>query len=306
MKVTNLWEMGQVFVKFFCKKENEKQLLSDWNKMLDDYPILCDLWSDVSGALEGTPTFVSIENIDKMGMSAWGQPAPSKGIDRFVIFVGNKYFANDSFSQRKAILFHELGHLYVYKKGLLAQLRSDWKKGEALFEVFVAPLEIQDPENINSYKEWIKRFYDSYVFDVLKVPDEYFANLWVKENFVNVFDRLMEKEYEESKIFLENGLSNIQKGLMNFPIFSLIRRLDTLVLLIEKKDYLNEFLELTKSSWSELEKYTSKSEYLFLKKFEKKIVKVITSLEDANRLLIKAFEEYIKHLPIKIFPKKCL
>jgi len=298
MKVTNLSDIGQTFIMLTCKKGNEMQLLSDWSRMLDDYPILCDLWSDVITAEGGA--LASIETLDKRGMSAWGQPSPSNGVDRFVIFVCKKYFAKNSFSQRKAILLHELGHFYVHKKGILAQLRQDWKKGEALFRVFIAPLEIQDSEHVDSYKEWFKKFYDQYIFDLLKIPGEYYANLWVKVNFEDIFGSLLEGQYEGSKSFFETGFSNLQKGLIKFPLFSLILRLNALILLIDDKANLEKFMKLKEDCWSELEKCTTKDGFQFLKEFEGKIVRLSASLESANALLIDALEKYIRSFPIKV------
>ena len=298
MKVTNLYDIGQSFILFTCKKCNEKQLLSDWKRMLDEYPILCDVWSDVITAVGGA--LASIENLDKRGMSAWFQPSPINGVDRFVIFVGEKYFANNSFSQRKAILLHELGHFYVYKKGILAQLQRDWKKGEALFSVFIAPLEIQDSEHVDSYKEWFKKFYDHYIFDLLKIPGEYHANLWVKVNFEDVFCSLLDEKYESSKSFFENDFSNLQKGLIKFPLFSLILRLNGLLLLIDDESISKKFMKLTEDCWSKLEKYTTKDGFRFLKELKSKIMRLSTSSKSANAFLIDALEKYIRIFPIEV------
>jgi len=297
LKVTDLSDIGQAFIMFTCRKENEAQLLSDWSKMLGDYPILCDLWSNVVVAVGGA--LASIQALDKRGMSAFGQPSPRAGIDRFVIFICKKYFAKDSFSQRKAIILHELGHFYVYKKGFLTQLRRNWKKGEELFRVFIAPLEKQDSEHVNSYKQWFRRFYDNYIFDLLKIPGEYYADLWVKENFRDIFEVLLENKYEGYKSFLDAGFSILQKSLIKFPLFSLILRLDALILLIDDKGNLERFAKLKESCWSELEKYTTKDGFRFLKDFEKNIIKLSTSLESANRLLINGLEKYIKNFPIR-------
>lgn len=302
MKVTNLSDIGQAFIALCCKRENEKQLLSDWSRMLKDYPILCDLWSNVIVAEGGA--LASIETLDKRGMAAWGQPSPRAGIDRFVIFVCKNYFAKNSWSQRKAILLHELGHFYVYKRRLLAQLRREWKKGEALFRVFIEPLEIQDSEHVNSYKGWFKNFYDNYILDLLKIPGEYYANLWVKENFGDVFDSLLENEYEGYQSFLKTGFSNLQKGLVKFPLFSQILRLNALILLIQDKANLERFVKLKEDCWCELDKYTTKNGFQFLKVFKEKIIRLSTSLESANELLIDAFEEYIKSFPIRIDSSK--
>ena len=296
--MTNLSDIGQAFIMITCKKENEMELLSDWNKMLDDHPILQDLWSDVivaqGGALE------SIETIDKRGMPAWGQSAPTRKFDRFVIFVCKEYFAKENFNQRKAILLHELGHFYVYKKGLLEQLRQDWKKGEDLFRVFVAPFETQNSQHIDSYRDWLRRFYDDYIFDLLKIPGEYYASLWVRENFKDIFDDLLDSEYEGHKAFFDAGFSTIQKGLVKFVLFSLILRLNGLILLIDDEVNLERFKRLEEDCWSELKGYTTKSGFRSLKDFEYRIRKLSTSTESANEHFPEALEEYIRSFPVEL------
>lgn len=296
MKVTNLSDIGLTFIMLICRKENEKQLLSDWKRMLDDYPILCDLLSDVVIAKGGS--LQSIDTLDRRNMSAFGQPSPVGGTDCYAIFVCEKYFTLEN-NRRKAILLHELGHFYVYKKGLLAKLRQSWEKGEQLFEVFIKPLKVQDMEHVESYQKWLKDFYDNYIFDLLKIPGEYYADLWVKENFGDAFNSLIESKYEEMKLFMETGFSKLQKGLVKFPLFSLILRLSVFILLIDDKTNLDKFMRLKTDSWSELKKCTTESGFQFLRDFEKEIIRLSTSPE-ATCNLIDALEIYVKSFPIKV------
>jgi hypothetical protein len=297
IKITHLYDLAQTFVMLICRKDNEKQLVLDWNRMLEDYSILCDLWSNIIVAKGGA--LQSIETLDKMGESGWSQPAPSTNVDRYEIFVCEKYFANNSIDQRKAILLHELGHFYVYKIELLTPLRNDWKKGEDLFNVFIAPLEKHDRKNINSYREWFKRFYINYVFDLLKLPGEYFANLWIKQNFGDVFNSLLESKYDANRFFLSTDFSIIQKSLIKFPVFLLILRISALIVLTDNKLMQNRFVMLKKECYGILQKNTNKKEFKFLKEFEKRTIKLSTSIELANKQLITVLEEYILKFPIK-------
>lgn len=176
-----------------CKKQNLLTLTKDWSQLLTDHPILCDLWSDVVEAMGAPLGF--LQKMDIRGEPAYAHPAPVPGFDRYIIMFAVKYFMKPV-SSRQGIIVHELGHFYIYRRKLLEQLRVS-RDSSAFFSQFILPISKFYQQLTATQKQGLKDFFDSYILDVLKVPGEILANLWVKENFGRMFVEVFKCQLEE-------------------------------------------------------------------------------------------------------------
>jgi hypothetical protein len=282
-----------------CEKDYLLTLAKEWDQLLTTYPIFCDLWSDVVEA-RGSP-LKFIQRMDAGGELAFANPAPVPSFDRYIILFSRKYFLKPSIT-RQGVIMHELGHYYVYRKRLLEQLRVSRESSE-FFLQFITPI-------LNFYKgwgtqqkQWIKNFFDSYILDVLKVPGEIFANLWLKENCKEVFVEVFKCQFEEYKMVLR-GKEKIHKTLIKFPAFSLILRLNGLSLLAQDVTELLEEKNALKAFKQSLRKMlidsARQNEYESFLLFEKSIIETSCSFETANSTLPQIFNDLLMKIPLRV------
>ena len=298
MKTKLLSDLNDSPLLLMCAKDDLLQLTKDWAQLLTAYPILSDLWSDVIEA-KGVPLNF-IQGMDIHGELAFAHPAPVPGFDRYIVLFSGKYFLKSS-TTRQGIIMHELGHYYVYRKRLLEQLRVS-RDSDAFFSQFIAPTVNFFQEWTTPQKQWIKKFFDSYVIDVLKVPGEIFANLWLKENFKEEFIEVFKCQLEEYRMVL-CGKEKITKTLVKFPVFSLILRLRGLSILVqdvtellEEKKALEVFeLSLRKT----LKDSACQNEIEPFRVFEESMIEASCSFETANFTLPEIFNDFLLKIPLR-------
>lgn len=307
MKVTLLSDLNSSLLLLTCRKENLLILAKDWAQLLADYPIFCDLWSDFTEA-KGQLLNWLLE-LDRQGEMAYGSPAPVPRSDRYIILFCQRYFSKSS-EFRRAVIIHELGHFYIYHKKFLEQLRKSRESSRPVFTQFIAPILTVYQKWPLFQKEWIKNIlFDINVLDILKIPGEIFANLWVKENFEQIFIQVFEGQLEGYKL-AQRGKERIRgtlgwRALIKFLMFSLILRLDGLSVLVED-DYgklrgpMEELREFRESCWKTLQEFARQGEFETLKIFEDRIIKASCSLKDSNELLPNIFKEFVNNVPLRI------
>jgi len=291
LKVKSLVELNSAFLMLSCRKENYKTLLNDWNQMLDFYPILCDLWSDVletKGKLHE-----ALETLDKQDQMPYGEPHTVSGTDRYIILFTQKYFQKLA-ETRRAIIIHELGHFYVYKTGLLKNLRLKWPDGMNMFEFFVGTVK-QDPTWYNKNEQWLRKLYDDYVFDILKIPGEIYANQWVKENFIDTLNLVVGGQLEQYRYIVSNIDTRIRTKMIRFPLFAIILRLEGLLMLTNgiTKNLEDETRHLLRLSWEKMSKFLNRREVENFKKTKQEIMRVCSSVRTSNDDLFSLFQSYV-------------
>ena len=282
-----------------CKKQDLLTLTKDWSQSLSDHSILCDLWSDVIEAT-GTPLNF-LQKMDITGELAFAHPAQIAGSDRYLILFATKYFLKPV-AIRQGIIGHELGHFYVYRKKLLEQLRVS-RDSTAFFSQFVFPISIFYQQWTKAQKQWIKNFFDSYVLDILKVPGEIFTNLWVKENLGRIFVEVFKCQLEEYRMVLR-GKEKIHKPLVKFPTFSLMLRLNGLLVLSQDVKELSEEKKVLEAFEQSLEETlidsSGTNNFETFVSFEKSIMEASCSLETANSKLPQIFNNFLTKIPLKV------
>ena len=288
LKVKTLVNLNSTFLMLACGKENYRTLVKDWNQLLEIYPILCDLWFDfveAKGKLQK-----SLEILDKRGEMPYGEPHPVSGRDRYVILFTQKFF-EEQVEMRRAITLHELGHFYVYQPRILKNLRSKWSAGRSMFGVFVSLVQT-DPIWYNKNKEWLRKIYEYYVFDVLKIPGEIYANLWVKENFTNAFNLVVEGQLERYEYLAKNINATIKTKVIKFPLFSIILRLEGLLMLINgvTKDRLQQLLS---SCWRKMSRFLLSKEIEAFEQTKQEVMRVCSSPQTADKELFGVFEKFV-------------
>ena len=301
IKVTSLSDLNSSPLLLACRKENQLVLAKDWNQLLTDYPILCNLWSDF---IEAKGKLLnSLVELDRRGEMAYGSPAPVPRFDRYIILFCQRYFSKNS-EFRRAVIIHEVGHFCIYRKKFLEQLRKSRESSHPVFSQFITPILTVYQSWPVQQKEWVKRFFDSYVLDILKIPGEIFANLWVKENFEELFIRVLEGQLQGYKL-VPKGKEKIHNTLVKFIMFALILRLDGLSMLTED-DYekvrgiMQELQEFRESCWKALRESARQGELEIFRSFENRIIKTSCSLKDSNEVLPDIFKEFVNKVPLRI------
>ena len=292
VKVKTLSDLSSTLLLLACSKENYRTLLKDWNQLLDIYPILCDLWSDVIEAQGNLQK--SIEILDKRGELSSGQPAPVSGIDRYVIIFTPKFFEKQA-ETRLATTLHELGHFYVYQTGMLKNLRLKWPAGMDMFKVFASIVK-QDPIWYNEQEEWLRKLYEYYVFDVLKIPGEIYANLWVKENFTNAFNLVVEGQLEGYEYLANNIDTKIKTKVVKFPFFSIILRLEGLLMLMNgaTKNLKEKLQQLRRLCWKNMSRFLLPKEIKAFEQTKQEVMRVCSSPQTADKELFNVFKKFVK------------
>lgn len=293
LKVKTLVNLNSTFLMLACRKENYKTLLEDWTHLLDTYPILCDLWSDVVETTQLPKLEESLERLDKQGEMPYGQPVPDQ--DGYVILFTQKHFEKQA-KMRWAITLHELGHFYVYQTGMLKNLRGKWPVGGEMFEVFVGIVK-QDSVWYNEQKEWLRRLYEYYVFDVVKIPGEIYANWWVKENFINTFNLVVDGQLEKYEYLANNIDKNIETKVAKFPLFSIVLRLEGLLMVINgvTKDAKEKLEQLLAVCWKKMSRFLHAKEIETFEQTKQKIMDVCSSPQTSDRELFNVFQRYVNN-----------
>lgn len=275
--------------------------------MLSNYPILCDFRSDIIEA-KGSLLTLSLE-LDRRGEIAEAFPSPISELASYIILVGAKYFTQTP-KIRQATIIHELGHFYVYRKKLLEQLRVTRDSIDPLFMEFIAPsLKVHEKLPVLQ-KEWIRKtLFGIYVLDILKIPGEIFANLWVKQNFEEIFIHFLKAQFDEY-MAAANGEQRIQgtfcaNALIKFCMFSLILRLDGLSILVgddygKSQGVMGQLKEFRESCWKTLKKSSHKGEFETFRSFEDIIISASCSIKDSNEVLPNIFKEFVRGVPLRI------
>ena len=307
MKVEALSDLNDSPLLLACRSENHLALAKDWKKLLGDYPMLCDLWSDVIQA-KGQ-LLKRIAELDRQGEIAEAIPAPISRFSRYLILFSPKYFSK-AVEVREAVVIHELGHFYVYRKALLKQLSKSRVSSEPAFMQFIAPVQTRYQKLLLDYqKDWLKNtLFAINVLDVLKIPGEIFSNLWVKDNFEEMFSQVVETQFEEYRN-ASRGKEKVAgtfcyRALIKFMMFSLILRLDGLLILVDNsrgrlQKAKQEIQEFHKSCWKTLEDCAYDGELGAFAHFEKEIIDASCSLDGSNNHLPGIFEEFVKNLQLR-------
>jgi len=307
MKITSLSDLNDCLLLLASRKENLLVLGKDWNQLLTNYKILCDLRSDLI-EVKGSLVDLLLE-LERQGENAHALPAPLSSFDRYVILFCQNYFSKEPES-RQAVTMHELGHFYVYRKELLEQLRKSRESTDPIFVQFIAPISTFYQSLPVFQKEWIKNsLFAINVVNILKIPGEIFANLWLKENFEKMFINVFKGQLEIYKLSTK-GKEKIRKtfgarALIKFHAFSVILRLDGLATLAEVdygklREAMGELQRFRDSCWRTLQEYTSPREFETFRSFEKRIIKASCSLKDSNEILPNIFKEFVNKVPLRI------
>ena len=305
MKVTSLSDLNDSPLLLACRKENLLALTKDWNQLLSDYQILYDLWSDT---IEARGTLLTLlDELNRKGETAQAFPAPVSRFDRFIILVCEKYFSKRP-EFRLGTIVHELGHFYVYRKKLLERLRNLRDSSDPFFTQFIAPIRSVHQEWPSLQKRWAREtLFNINVLDVLKIPGEVFANLWVKGNFEGMFVQVVKSQLEEYKL-AQKGKEKIHgtfgwRALIRFHMFSLILRLDGLSLLaedvLELEGAIKELQEFRESCWNTLQEFAHHGEFETFRSYEKEIIDASSSLRGSNEALPDIFKEFLKKVPLR-------
>jgi hypothetical protein len=299
MRITTLSDLNDAPLFLMCTKEGLLPLTKDWAQLLTNYPIFCDIWSDVIEAKGSALNFLKM--MDERGESAFAAPAAVSGVDRYLLLFSGKYFLKP-YSSREGIIMHELGHFYVYRKRFLEQLGVVLRDAGVYFSQFIAPILNFYEGWATEQKQWIKNFFDSYVLDILKVPGEIFANLWLKENFKEMFAEVFKGQLEAYKMVLR-GKEKIHETLIKFPAFSLILRLNGLSILAQDVTELEEekkALEIfDKSLRKTLMGSARQNETVTFFSFEESIIEASCSFEAANSTLPQIFGDLLIKIPLR-------
>ena len=293
LKVKSLVDLNSTLLLLACQKKHHKRLLTEWYRLLEIYPLLCDLRSDVIETTGRPLLQKSLENLNKRGDLPYGQPVPDQKC--FVILFTEKFFEkNEQIS--KAIILHELGHFFVYQTGMLGNLRNNWPAGEDMFDVFVSVVK-QDPNWYKKVKEWLRRFYQYYVFDILKIPGEIYANIWVKDNFNNVVDLAVDSQVEN----LEHLAINIEKTsetkLIKFPLLSIVLRLEGLLRLMNGNQNRNveKIHQILDLCWKRMSKYLLPSEMEAFSRVKEEVMRICSSPQTADEQLFDFYEKFVNN-----------
>lgn len=278
-----------------CREEYNQALSKDLSEMRDTYPILQHLNSFARNARG--KLLETLEDFDKHNEMPFGIPSNAlQGL--YWIFFTRAYF-RESTEIRRAVTLHEFGHFYINQIKLLSDLRRKYKEQEdGMLQLFI--------QEIKQYKKWleeneeqIRHLYRYSVFEVLKTPEEIFANLWVKENFPDAFNPLMRLQLRNCEEIFEKTAPAPAK-VVKLRLLLIILRLEGLMILGSdiSGDLKSQFEALICSCWNKLSKQFP-NEVGDLEKITHDLLDTFSSPKSANEKLYHVYQKYLRYNALK-------
>jgi len=281
-----------IYLFLTCDPTFSTELLTIWFELIEEYSLLSDFFSDYIEPKGGVGVF--LERMERVQEIAWNQQAYTNGVKRWFIIVSSHFFKLE-LSIQKSVLLHEIGHIIVYEKKILEELRSKWPAGESLFDTFIQYVK-QDGSWFEINLGFLKEIFDNFVFDILKIPGEIYANQWVKQNCINYFLNVIKSQYNNYLQFDLNIHNQLRQKILKYAIFCTILRLDNLLLTSNGTNviYVN-INEKIDSLLSELKQITSKEDYDYMINKRNEIIQICKDVDAVNKRLFDLFKEFIEN-----------
>jgi len=274
-----------------CRDEFKTNFLIIWYELMDEFSFLSDIISDY---LEpGGKLLESLERMDRTNQPAWNQPISLGDSRKWLLLVSEHFFLMDDDVQ-KAVLLHEFGHILVFEKEILKELRSQWKDGEDLFHNFCSIVS-QNTSWYTSNLPFLKEIYEKCIFDILKIPGEIFANIWVKQNCNKYLPLIIEAQFNNYIEFEEQVSKQLSNMVLKYVLFCSILRYENLLIVINKKDNIyDEISEKIIESEKELSSLLGETQYNIMNDFRKEILKICPNLDEANLTLFEVYKKFVE------------
>ena len=284
-----------IILSLTCKDEFKIYFLKIWYDLLDEFSFLSDVISDY---LEPRGKLLeSLERMDRTNQPAWNQPLPFMGNRRWLLLVSEHFFRMDNDVQ-KAVLLHEFGHIIIYEKKIFKVLRSHWKEGEKLFQYFCSIVS-QDTSWYTLNLTFLKEIYEKIIFDILKIPGEIFANIWVKQNCNKYLPLVIENQFNNYLLFEEDFYKKLQNRVLKYVLFFLILRCENLLMVINKTNSLYDKISRKITEFDmELIRLLGETQYQKMNDFNNEILNVCPNPVEANSKLFKIYQKFVESFRI--------
>jgi len=281
---------------YTCNFELGTSLIKTWSELIDEYSFLMDFYSDYEEPNKEISEF--LKKMDRINEIATVRLAYLGGIKNWVITCGSLFFKYENEIQ-KSILLHELGHVIVNERNLVGSLFSQYQNIEHYFNIFCSNINKKNKYYISVEKS-IQDFFEFYIFDIIKIPGELYANLWVYFNCIKYFRIIIDNQFTNYKNINMQVRKNIKNRLLKHILIYLVLRLQVLLSVLKNDDELfDEITKYIEELLSELKILVTKKEYRIILKTKKQINKICYSLDDINRNYLVLFNNYLNNIKLK-------
>jgi len=295
-KTESLYDTN-IMLLYSCNYNSSTSLMKIWSEILEEYNFLSEFYSDYVEPTKEINDF--LEYIDRIEETAIIIKAYFNGIKRWLLVCG-KIFFNLKNNIQKAILLHEIGHIIVNEYNLFESLFIQYQDVDIFFDVFCSNIN-RDNKLFLDNEKWLRELFDFYVFDIIKMPGELFANLWVKINCNEYFKLIVNNQFINYKNINIKARKGIKNRLLKHVLVYLDLRLQFLITLIENDSELyNNIIKYNNEILKELQNLLSKKEYFIMLDIKNKIKEICNSPEEINKKYLNVFNFYINS--IKLLP----
>ena len=289
LKTLSLFDLD-IMLFLSCKNQYSISLLEVWDELTDEFPFLIDFYSDyiepdnqINAGLEWLTSIKEVSSV---------MPQYIDNVKRWILLC-TKYFFKKNKKNQKTIILHEIGHIVVFERKILEELRSKWDDVETLFDVFCSNIN-RDFYFFKKIESSLRDLFGNYIFDVLKIPGEYYANLWVKNNCNDYFNILIESQFNNYINADKEMPKNIKNRLLKYFLMYQIMKLQMLTMLIENKDELyNDIINHIGKVLYDLKMLLNESHYYEFLDLTENIKKLYYNPDDINSQYFNNFIKYI-------------
>ena len=294
-KTDSLEELNLTLL-YSCNYELSTSLIKTWSELIHEYSFLLDFYSDYVEPDKEISEF--LEYLDKINEIAIVKPAYLRSIKRWLLVCGAVFFKYKNDVQ-KSILLHELGHIIVNERNLLVSLVSQYQNVGHYYNMFSSGIN-KNNKYYSDVQISLQQLFEFYIFDIIKIPGELYANLWVYNNCNKYFRLIIEHQFINYQNINIQVRKNITNRLLKHVLIYIIFRLQVLLSLLISDDKLyDEITKYTKEVLNELKILLTKKEYLIILETKGKINKLCYSLDDINNNYLDLFKNYLNNIKLK-------
>lgn len=286
----------EIMLMISCDNQYRMSLLEVWDELTDEFTFLNDFYSDY--AEPENEIHYALEWLTEIQDLSSVMPQYIDNIRRWLLLCTKYFFTHDKYNQ-KSVILHEIGHIVVIERKILNELRSKHDDIETLFDVFCSNIN-RDFDFFKKIESDLRELFGHYIFDVLKIPGEYYANLWVKNNCNEYFNTLLESQFNNYINADKEMRKNIKNRLLKYFFIYQIMKLQMLTMLIENKGKLyNDIVNHIDNLLCDLKLLLNESHYYELLDLTENIKKLYNDPDDVNAQYFTYFIKYINFLKLQ-------
>lgn len=285
-----------ITLKITSNNRYRSSLMNVWNELLNEFPVLLYFYSDYIEPVGDIQN--ALNTLDELKIVSKSKLSISGGKNRWYLLC-SKYFFEKELKDKKAVLLHEIGHIIVFEFEIFKGLNSLWNEGMTLFNVYSSIIK-KRKSIFNKNESFFREFYYEYLMDVLRMPDELYADLWVKKYCRDYFHSLIEGYIKDYMIFDKIIRKKIKNRLFKYIIIYSILKHERLLMILEEHDkYYSDIIQNKNLLYMELKEIMTEKNFNNTIEIIEKIKKICFHPEEVNLKFFGIFHKFVNLLKMQ-------